>query len=142
MGVTVVTSAQLANLRGLSSTAMKASVGKRLRVAGQVVAADAKGRASAFSSRIPGTVKVTGGTTMVYIVAGGEQAPNAYPFEYGKDHPVYATGDRSTWHWGKTPKRPFLQEAADATAELVAEEFALVIDDWCKMLGLSDLSNK
>lgn len=142
MGVTQVTTAQLSSLRALSSTGIKAAVAKRLRAAGQVVAADARARAGAFSSRIPASVKVTGGTTMVYIVAGGDTAPNAYPFEYGKDHPVFATGDRSTWHWGKTPKRPFLEEAADATAELAAEEFAQVVDDWCAMLGLSDLSKQ
>jgi hypothetical protein len=119
---------------------MKGAVAKRLRLAGAIVAAAAKARASAFSTRIPASIKLTGGTTGVFIVAGGDAAPNAYPFEYGKDHPVFATGDRSTWHWGKTPKRPFLEEAVDETADLAAEEFAQVVDDWAKMLGLSDLS--
>jgi hypothetical protein len=140
--VTVVTSAQLATLRGMSSSAMKGAVGKRLRVAGQVVAETAKAISGGFSSRIPASIKVTGGTTMVWLVAGGDSAPNAYPFEYGSFHPVFATGDRSTWHWAKQPKRPFMDEAVDESADLAAEEFAAVIDDWCAMLGLSDLSKK
>lgn len=136
---TLVTSAQLANLRGLSSAAIKGAVGKRLRAAGQIVAEAAKSISGGFSQRIPASIKVTGGTTEVWLVAGGDSAPNAAPFEDGSMHPVFATGNRSTWHWARQPKRPFMDEAATQTADLAAEEFALVVDDWCTMLGLSDL---
>lgn len=138
MGVTSVTTAQLSGLRSLSTTAMKTAMAKRLKMAGEVVAAAARSNASAFSTRIPGSVKVTGGVTGVFVVAGGDSAPNAYPIELGLDHPVYPTGDRSTWHWGKTPRRPFMENAVNSAADLATEAFAGIVDDWTQMLGLTD----
>jgi len=134
MSVTQVTSSQLASYRAASSLQMKRAVGKRLKQAAEIIADAARANSGTFSKRIPATIKVTGGTVQVWITAGGDAAPNAYPFEYGTYHPVYATGPRSTWHWAKQPKRPFLADAVDATAEAAAVAFSEVLDDWVSQL--------
>jgi len=92
-----------------------------LKAAGQIVADDAKSRAS-FSSRIPGSIKVrvtSGGN--VKVVAGGEQAEDAAPLEnHGRSgtfrHPVFG-GDT----WVDQPSRPFLAPALAAHEGEVAE---------------------
>lgn len=128
--VTQVTSSQLADYRSRSSATMKRQVSQRLKEAAEVIAVAARSISGSFSKRIPGSIKITGGTTQVYIQAGGEEAPNAKPFEYGEWHPVYAHGPRSGWAWAKQPKRPFLEEAADTAADAAAEAFSAVLDDW------------
>lgn len=92
-----------------------------LRAAGQVVADDAKQRAS-FSTRIPGSIKVRVARGNVKVVAGGPAAPNAAPLENkgraGKfRHPVF--GDRE--RWVDQPARPFLAPALEAHREEVAK---------------------
>jgi hypothetical protein len=93
-----------------------------LKAAGEIVAADARQRAS-FSSRIPASIKVrvtSGG--QVKVVAGGVQAEDAAPLENkGRAgrfrHPVY--GDRE--NWVEQPARPFLAPALAAHQDEVAE---------------------
>jgi hypothetical protein len=128
--VTQVTSSQLTEYRALSSAVMKRQVGARLKAAGEVIAVAARTISGSFSKRIPGTVKIIGGTTEVYVQAGGDEAPNAKPFEDGSYHPVFATGPRSGWTWRKQPKKPFLEEAAAAAGDAAAEAFSAVLDDW------------
>lgn len=128
--VTVVTSAQLAEYRRQSSAVMKRQVGKRLREAAQVIADAARKISGEFSRRTAASVKITGGTTQVYVVAGGDAAPMAAPFENGSYHPVFAHGPRRSWTWVKQPERPFLEEAAAEAGDQAAEAFSAVLDDW------------
>lgn len=86
---------QLSQLaRDLASAAPEAWAACRvgLRAAGNVVAVDARERAS-FSTRIPGSIKVRTLRGNVKLIAGGESAPNAAPIENkGKGfvrHPVF-----------------------------------------------------
>lgn len=93
-----------------------------LKATGQMVANDAKRRAS-YSTRIPGSIKVrvtSGGN--VKIVAGGPAAADAAPLENrGRSgafrHPVY--GNRDVWV--EQPARPFLAPALDAHREEVGK---------------------
>lgn len=115
---------------------MKRAVAKRLREAAEVIATAAREISATVGSRIPGSIKVTGGTTQVFIVAGGDSAPNARPFEEGSYHPVYARGPRSSWTWRRQPKKPFLEEAMAVAGDAAAEAFSQVIDDWTQEIGI------
>jgi hypothetical protein len=107
---------------------------KRLREAAEIIAEAARRISSRFSRRIPASVNVVTNTTGTYVMAGGPDAPNAYPFdppEPPSRHPLY--GNRK--HWYNQPYRPFLEEAAEEAADKAAEAYAKVIDDWAKELG-------
>jgi hypothetical protein len=85
-----------------------------IRAIGEVVAADARERAS-FSKRIPASVKVRVASTTVSVVAGGKNAPDAEVFENkGKEgnfrHPLF--GDKTHWYTQKA--HPFLRPAVVA----------------------------
>ena len=136
MSLTQVTSSQLATYRAASTPALKRAVAARLREAAQILADAARGISGGFSKRIPASVRIMGGTTEVFIVAGGESAPNGAPFENGSWHPVFASGDRGKWHWAKQPHKPFLEEAIASAGDAAAEAFSAIIDDWCKELDL------
>lgn len=123
---------ELKALRQVSDAKMTRSQGKRLREAAEIVAMKAREIASAFSTRIPLSVKITGGASRVYIRAGGPVAPNAYPFETGARHPLF--GNRNWWY--PQPVHEFMEDAYVMTQNDVADAFALVIDDWCKELNL------
>ena len=141
-------STSLGSLRAASSPHLKAAQAKRLREAAEIIATAARGLSAKFSKRIPASIKIIGGVAGMWITAGGpdgSEAPNAYPFEDGVRHPLFGLagdgrpGDRAQpgkGHWYPQPKRPFLEEAAEATAEEAAEAFSSVIDDWCKTLNL------
>lgn len=93
-----------------------------LRAMGQVVAEDARQRAS-FSSRIPASIRVrvtSGGN--VKVIAGGNAAPDAAAIENrGKGHvrhPVF--GDRDVWT-DKNSLPAFLSPALDAHREEVVK---------------------
>lgn len=99
----------------------------RIRAAAEVVAEEARGRAS-FSTRIPGSIKVRGSAFGVKIVAGGPTAPDAAPLEnHGREgmfrHPVF--GNRENWVEQKS--RPFLAPALDAHREMVADEIEAAV---------------
>ena len=68
--------------RDLARVAPEAAKGltKGMAGAGQVIAANAKARAS-YSKRIPGSMKVRAARGNVRVSAGGEAAPNAAPIE-------------------------------------------------------------
>jgi bacteriophage HK97-gp10 putative tail-component len=92
-----------------------------LRAAGNVVASDARSRAS-YSSRIPASIKVrttAGGN--VKVVAGGPQAEDAAPLENkGRAgtfrHPVFGTDT-----WVEQKAQPFLAPALAAHESEVAQ---------------------
>jgi len=114
------------------SAILKALVKKRTREAAEVIASVARAKSS-FSTRIPKSIHVTmlKGDEAALIIAGGSEAPNAYPFEDGKDHPLF--GNRGFWY--PTPKRPFMTEASITGANEAAEVLASVIDDARQVLG-------
>ena len=123
---------ELKTLRVVSSAKMIRAQAKRLREAAEIVADAAREISASFSTRIPASIRITGGTSKVYIRAGGPSAPNAYPFDTGARHPLF--GNRDWWY--PQPKKPFLEEAYVLTQNEMADAFALVIDDWCDELGL------
>lgn len=114
---------------------------KRLKEAGEIVARAAGAIASRFSRRIPASMGVSGDEDGIYVRAGGEEAPNAYPFDPPDNppvyHPLYARiGSKRYRHkWYAQPYRPFMEEGADASASQAAEAFAEVINDWAKSRG-------
>jgi hypothetical protein len=130
---------QVSNLRqvsrqitgaGLGGTA-GADLAARLREAGAIVASFVAANAASFSDRIPGTVKVTGGRTGVYIVAGGKKGPAAYTAETAARHPLF--GNRGYWYPG--PVHPFMAPAAKEGLDPAARAVAGVIDDWAREYG-------
>jgi len=131
---------ELKSLRMMSSPEMKRAEALRLREAAEIVAMKCREIASQFSRRIPASIKVQGGTSRVVIVAGGPAAPNAYPFEKGAYHPLFAHGPRGSgpgWkNWYKQPYKPFLEEGAAIAGNDAERAFAKVIDDWLGKLNL------
>lgn len=115
---------------GLSGTA-GAELGARLKEAGELVAGIARANASEVGTRLPGSVRVRGGRTGVYIVAGGPKAPYGYTAETAARHPLF--GNRDYWYQG--PDHPFLGPAGDEGAEGAAEIVAQVISDWAFEYG-------
>ena len=125
-----------------------------LRAAAQVVADDAKGRAS-WSSTIPGTIKVRVGRGSVKVIAQGSEAV-AYEVGSRKSgpgilrHPVLNSkgepkrdsaggmemssmtfeervAHRRSMNWSTEPTRPYLAPALDAHREQVAEAIATAV---------------
>jgi hypothetical protein len=122
-------------------------VGAAMRKAADVIKNDAKARAS-WSSRIPNTIKVTGGVKAVYIQsapAGSNAAPHAYYYEQGHGDRANPT-QFSHLLFGKRvknktrnnvapngyilqPTRPYLLPARDAHLTEFAEALADAIAD-------------
>lgn len=98
-----------------------------LREAGEVVAADARNRAS-YSDKIPGSIKVATRGAVVKVRAGGDAAPNAAPLENkgrgNPRHPLF--GNRNYWYTN-TGTPAFLAPALDAKREVVAEMIATAV---------------
>lgn len=114
----------------------------RTEEACEIVAEAVRAAAGKFSHKIPGSVVVKGDEDGYYIRAGGPLAPNAYPFDPPDNPPVYhpnraRKGSNRYEHskWYPQPYRPFLEEAAEASASKATEAFANVINDWAKRLG-------
>jgi hypothetical protein len=122
-------------LREASPAAWRALC-RDLRVMAQVVADDARKRAS-YSTRIPGSIHVAGRLSTLKVVAGGDAAPDGAPLENkgrtGKfRHPVNAwayPGQRSRWKWGNQQARPFLAPALEAHREEIVEHLAQAVTD-------------
>ena len=87
----------------------RAEMLKSLKAAGEIVAADARTRAS-YSRRIPGSIKVRRRGVDVSITAGGEKAPNAAPIENkGKGfvrHPVFIPEEDMAQYQSGNANRP------------------------------------
>ncbi len=129
----------LSELRAASPAEMKRAMAARLLRAGEIVATAVRAASGEFSNKIPASVKVVGGASGVYVIAGGDSAPSADPNEYGKRHPVFAPRGSKRYtddKWYPTPHRPFMEEAVAAAADAAMEEFSNVIDDWCDQLGM------
>ena len=115
------------------------TLNKRMRLAAQVVADDAKSRAS-WSTKIPATIKVRGGAARLSVVAG-KGVPYAVPYEYGGKkmakgtfkHPVFAAvgsaryNDKGSWPTENT--RPFLLPALAANREIVMESIVTAVNE-------------
>jgi hypothetical protein len=114
---------------GLGGTA-GADLARRLKEAAAIIATIARANA-AFSSKIPGSVRITGGRTGVNIVAGGKKAPAGYTAETAARHPLF--GNRGYWYQG--PVHPFLAPAGSEGADAAARVVAGVIDDWAAEYG-------
>ncbi len=130
----VVFKTDLATLRKsvAQDRALRLAEAKRLRQAAECIADAARVISARFSTRIPNSIRVTGGVSGVFITARGSEAPNAEPFETGRRHPLF--GNRE--HWYPQPKREFLEEAAAAAGEEAAEIFSEILDDWLKSLNM------
>ena len=107
----------------------------RLMEAAKLIAEQAKQNASAWSRRIPGSIRVSGSYPEIVIRAS---APPAYPNEMPDIwHPVF--GRRGTKRFAKprveNKHRPFLAPAADQRGDAAAEKFADIIDDWAIKAG-------
>jgi hypothetical protein len=115
---------------------------KALRVAGELIADDARAIASTHSQKIPPTIKVRVSKTRISVVAGGQGVPTGGLFELGNKgrgksqvaarggkfrHPVF--GNRSVWV--NQDMHPYLLPAAKMNerkiehleGEAVAEAF-------------------
>jgi bacteriophage HK97-gp10 putative tail-component len=140
----------LSGLRQFATALRKASpeLSKDLRLGlkqgGEIVADNARARSS-WSKRIPRSIHVRASGLRVSVVAGGARAPEGAPLEHQGQpgffrHPVFATGDRSTWHWTKPPGQrahPFLRPAAEAEAPRVAEKVLEAVDKSLSDAGFS-----
>lgn len=109
--------------------------------AAKLLAMAARVASGKFSRRIPLSVKVIPfpSGNGAYIVAGGDIAPNAYPFETGARHPLFAEVGSTRYTsspWYPQPKRPFLDEAADSAISAMANVMAAAVDDICDAAGL------
>lgn len=87
-----------------------------LRAVGEVVAAEARSRASQYSVTVPDSIKVRVSGATVSVVAGGSGVPMASLLELGNKgsreeamfrHPVF--GDRA--NWVQQPMHPYLGPA-------------------------------
>ena len=106
------------NLR-LAAPQVWAAARVELREAGEIIAADARGRAS-FSTKVPQSIRVIQRAGNVRVRAGGPSAPNAVALEsHGKGHPRHPLfGNRKYWYTNKTPA--YLAPALEANAKVVA----------------------
>ena len=119
----------MANFAALKNLALA-----KQRAAAQIIATAAGVSASAYSRRIPRSMRVLQtGAQRFSVVAGGDAAPNARPFETGDRHPLWG---RWVTGKGRQPKRPFLEEGAAAGITEAASVFATFIDDVCDVLDL------
>jgi hypothetical protein len=129
------------DMRNLTPETRKA-VRPKLRQAGQLVANDAKQRAS-WSSRIPSSIRVRTSfrenRENVKVLAGDSNSPHARPYEglgvRGATfrHPVY--GNRDNWVSQET--RPFLFPAAEANQVAAADLISSALTDAAIAIGFS-----
>ncbi len=105
---------------------------KRLKEAAEPIAREARAISSAFSRRIPASTRVVENSYGdVYVETDGAAAPNAAPFQFAENHPVF--GNRDVWV--KQPWRPYMTEAAAEGSDEAVKIFALKIDDELKRRG-------
>jgi hypothetical protein len=118
---------------------LKKQLRPRLRIAGRVVADDAKLRAS-WSTRIPRAIRVstsfTGRRPGVSVIVNKNKAPHARPYEHGGEpgkfrHPRW--GDRR--HWFDQTARPFLAPALAAKQDEAGRLIADAVDETTRDAG-------
>lgn len=129
-------------VRGLkkANPVLRRSLRRRLRGAGEIVAAEARAIASRDSKSVPPTIKVRTAGASVMVVAGGEGVPLARLLELGNTggaksasatrsgrfrHPVY--GQRNVWV--SQDMHPFLMPAAAANIGRVEAEALAAVDE-------------
>lgn len=106
------------------------NVRRRLREAADIIRDRAKQEAS-WSRRIPESLEITDEDDAVIIRANPAIAPQARAFELGIRHPLNYPNQQRRRSFARTPHRPFLEKAVDATSDRAAQKAAMVIDDWC-----------
>lgn len=110
--------------------------------AGNIVAEQARENAG-WSSRIPGSIRVSVTTKGVAVRAGGAAAPHAVTFEGNaqggaRRHPVFARGPRPGWTWApQNPPRPYLLPALNSNLDNIASTLADGIDAIFKANGFT-----
>jgi hypothetical protein len=111
----------------------------RLRIAGRIVADDAKARAS-WSTRIPRAIRVstsfTGRRPGVSVIVNKSKAPHARPYEHGGEpgkfrHPRW--GDRRRWF--DQQARPFLAPALQAKGDTAGRLITEAVDQTTRDAG-------
>ena len=104
------------------------------QVTGAVVPA-ARANAS-FSTKIPGTIKVSSTIKGVSVKAGGPKAPAAAAFEHGGQpgvfrHPTF--GDREVW--SNQTAHPFLTPAIKSNESALVDSVTKAFDAWAEEAG-------
>lgn len=134
-----------ADMRALTPATRKA-IRPKLRAAGRMVVDDAKSRSS-WSSRIPGTVRMTTSFRVdregVTVSAGTRSTPHARPYEdvlrRGRfRHPVFADAKNRTrkgWIWVTQQSRSFLFPAAEARQAEATAAIRSALDEAASELG-------
>lgn len=117
-----------------------ASLRKNLKAAGEIVAADARARAS-FSKKIVPTIRVKVSGANVVISAGGPGVPIAGLEELGNaaggSKSAAATGEGRFRHpvfgnkkvWVNQPMHPYLAPAVETKAQEAVDKIADALDD-------------
>ncbi len=135
-----------ADMRALPEETRK-SVRPRLREAGRMVVDSATGKAGAWSTRIPPTIRMSTSFRQdregVTITAGNKSTPHARPFEDvpGRGsfrHPVWADTKghtRKGWRWVTQTSRPFLFPAASENEAAATAMIRAALDDAATSLG-------
>lgn len=100
-----------------------------LSSAGEIVAAEMRVQ-SAFSSRIPATVRVRRRGTRVRVLAGGDGAPGAAALNNGGHggtfrHPVFGHYDQP---WAVQAAHPFAETSGEAKTDEVAQMIMAGVD--------------
>lgn len=109
---------------------------KKMAEAGKIVADDWKQRTS-WSSRIPGSIRVSSTVKGVKVVGGGAKAPHTAALEGGSTgaatfrHPVFGHVDR----WVAQQARPSALLALEAKVDEAAEKAAEALDEWAAEAG-------
>lgn len=101
---------------------------RHLRNGAEKIARAAREISATFSKRIPLATQVIEDRIGIAVQTDGREAPNAAPFEYAKNHPLF--GDRE--HWYKQPFRPYMLEARDREMPEIEEEMARALEDLFK----------
>jgi hypothetical protein len=95
-----------------------------LKAAAEVVAQEAKGRASGFSQRAADTIRATSGGNRAYVVGGRAKLPWYGWADFGSRTPV-SGNSREVGPWAGSGKGPakgrFIYPAIDAKERLVVE---------------------
>lgn len=112
-----------------ADAALAQRLGKNLKAAGEIVAADARRRAG-FSSRIPSSIRVMRAGDKIRVEAVAKKAPDARVLEHGGlmgkfRHPVFGNRD----NWVAQQARPFLRPAAIAGRAAVVRAAQKAVDE-------------
>lgn len=135
MADTAVLQINMRELRDLYGAVRKArpdiavEIRGALRKGGEAVKVAAGRRISPFSTRIPESLKVRTNGFNVSVIAGGDGAPHAAPFENEGSagqfrHPVF--GNRR--NWVSQMAHPFLLPAFEAKQDLLLREVMHAVD--------------